>query len=556
MRKLLLVPFVFAFKLALFSQTLPQTDPQVFSGDDGKIYWPLNLPVYLQISTNADQSDGISLNNGSPAKTFSATGLQYISYGGDNGAQFPVYVDGDSPETSISFSGAKSYESDRKYFGSGLSIQLSSSDDLSGVKSNYISINGGVFAETSASINLDKEQSYNLRYASSDQVGNTETPKEEEFIVDLSAPRTNLRFTGEHISGKIISRKTTLVLDATDGASGVQSTVYFIDNNKSQAGSTINLEGIKDGDHVLNYQSVDNVGNKEITQNHAFFLDGSAPTVTAEINGAQFKTRDRIYLSPESRIRLSSNDNRAGVRRTDYTINDGATMSYTTPFKLPNEEGNYSIKFRAVDNVGNEGEFASSNDMQSLYLDNTPPTSSLNVEGTQYQANNRTYLTSESMITIAGNDIGSGIGKIEFNRGTSTETYINPINFVDEGEFELSIAVFDNVLNASDTTIQVSIDNTAPEISWNMTAPKIGTQNLNSKPQPIDVYSKGTALVIDATDTASGLNKVFYTLNNGTEREYLGQITMDEGGLITLSIRSVDHLGNESVLEKIEFVIL
>ena len=99
------------------------------------------------------------------------------------------------------------------------------------------------------------------------------------------------------------------------------------------------------------------------------------------------------------------------------------------------------------------------------------------------------------------------------------------------------------------------VDNTAPEIFSHLSIDKIGSQKLEKMEKEIPVYPRHAMLFLAATDKQVGTHKIYYSVDNGPEKEYLGPVKTSRAGLWVVKVRSIDKLGNENINEPIEFVI-
>jgi len=128
------------------------------------------------------------------------------------------------------------------------------------------------------------------------------------------------------------------------GGSGVRNTTYRIDG-----GSWINytlrgrftLSG--EGEHILEWRSLDFAGNLESTSSILLSVDDTPPETTISPSAGPF--------APESLFTLDATDGGSGVARTEYMIDSTFWIVYDAPFTPP--VGHHTIWYRSVDNIGN-----------------------------------------------------------------------------------------------------------------------------------------------------------------------------------------------------------
>jgi len=227
---------------------------------------------------------------------------------------------------------------------------------MSGVSKVYYSINKAEYQEYTKELPFNQEGYYVLKYYAVDRVGNVEKPVVQTFIVDNSAPKTYHNVVGI-AKDKIISVSTKLYLTPTDTSAKIAKTYYRFDDEAYRLYQTenINFQYLADGDHVLNYYSVDNVGNTEKENTLPFFYDKTAPIMSADILGDKFIVRDKVYFSGRTKLKLTAVDNKAGVKKVLYSIDNSDFDEYKDPFYLPNKAGMHIVKYFAMDFMENGG---------------------------------------------------------------------------------------------------------------------------------------------------------------------------------------------------------
>jgi hypothetical protein len=190
--------------------------------------------------------------------------------------------------------------------------------------------------------------------------------------VDIIPPTTLLTI-GEpkylDLMGNVfVSFATPFTLTAEDnvGGTGVVSTYYRIYNTTNYDAGLITstppiefqLTGIGDGEYLIDFYSVDNIGNIEPTTTQSVILDNTPPTTTPTIGDPKYVS-GRTYVTPDTPFTLKATDTGSGVKLVTYRITnstsyDSGWLKYTKPFNLTSlRDGNYTIAFNSTDNVGN-----------------------------------------------------------------------------------------------------------------------------------------------------------------------------------------------------------
>ncbi len=89
---------------------------------------------------------------------------------------------------------------------------------------------------------------------------------------------------------------------------------------------------------------------------HAIFkiyVDGYAPTVSAKINGTRKYSGGKYYYKAGLKISFYAKDFTSGVEDIFYSINNADFLKYTEPVEI-SQQGDYVIKYYAIDNTGNK----------------------------------------------------------------------------------------------------------------------------------------------------------------------------------------------------------
>ena len=571
--RFLLICFALAIVSLSFAQEQPSFPKKTIKDPNGNVYWPLSLPVYVQLSSLPDAKDAIMLSNVKEANMkdyahpmkWDGHGIHYIRHIDNeneklhkNEISFPVYVDGINPVTTITFQGAPQFLVTKLFFGKNLSGTLQAIDEMSGVEGIYKSVNGATYDISNTLLNFSEEKEYTIKYFSVDRTGNAEEPKTKIFTIDITAPASTYQVNIDHLEGKILSPRTNLTLSSSDNLSGVKKTEYYFDENKpaTYSGKT-NSGSLADGDHVLTFFSTDNVSNGEEPKQFSFYMDTKAPEVSSAFDANFFKAPNgRMYIAKATTIQLSATDNKAGVKEIYYTINSGAEQLFSSAFTLPQKQGSYSVKFKGIDNVNNKGTLISNDQLSNIFLDDTPPTLSHQIDNPKVFTRDTLFITKDAAISLSSVDQESGSAKIDYTiDGASSGVYAAAFQVSSEGKHTVSYTGTDNVNNRASKNFIFIVDNTAPEIFWHMSLDKIGTQKLNSKSGELPLYASGTSLYLAATDKVVGTKGITYSLNGQGEIPYSQPIKMNIKGVYSLKIKAVDYLGNQNVSDVIEFVI-
>ncbi len=215
---------------------------------------------------------------------------------------------------------------------------------------------------------------------------------------DQQPPTTTVTLNGTIGNNGWYISDVTITLTATDDLSGVNKTMYKIDEGNWMmytAPFTVSIEGT----HTLLYYSVDNAGNMEQTKVTYFKIDQIPPHTTHYISGTV--GHNGWYIGAPTII-LTAIDNTSGVNHIFYKIDSGGWVEYTAPVMFVSE-GIHTLEYFSVDTAGNieqvQGPF-------TFKFDVTPPSITLTKE--------KIGLNQEKF-TAEVNDGASGIDHVDFS---------------------------------------------------------------------------------------------------------------------------------------------
>jgi len=196
-----------------------------------------------------------------------------------------VKIDKTSPVTEHEFEGIIGEDG---WFVSDVTVTLSATDAVSGLNYTMYKLNDGAWITYVEPFIVTEDGDYTLYYYSVDLAGNTETTKEVDFKIehDVLPPVTTHEFEGDVGDNSWYTSNVVVTLTAEDDSSGVDYTMYKLDDDDWQKYTAILV--IEDGEHTITYYSVDRVGNKEEDKGpFGFKIDQIDPTInlTAEKTG-------------------------------------------------------------------------------------------------------------------------------------------------------------------------------------------------------------------------------------------------------------------------------
>ena len=364
-----------------------------------------------------------------------------------------------------------------------------------------------------------------------------------EVYSDSEAPTTKLTFGDTKTykkDGKIYVGSTAqLVLTATDAQSGVEQILISIDSGAFKP-YTDPIPISQEKDYYIQFYAVDHVGNVEQLNTLKVVYDRTPPVTTKTVTGDEYES----VLSGRTKIELTADDKGIGVQKIMYKINDGDEKEYQYPFNTANfAQKDYTIEYYAVDNVGNKEAVKTF----SFYVDKTPPTIIEEVEGKSFFANGKEYSSGRARLKLLALDNKSGVKEIRYsiNQG-EFQSYDKPVMLtMASGNLSINSYAVDNVNNksvsqaANKNTSIPYIDLTGPSLSNTFTGPIFNARDtvfINSK----------TKVVLKASDSESGMNRIEYQLDDNLLETYADPFTIATEGVHKINFTGYDNVENTS----------
>jgi len=560
--------------LSLYAQTPLKHKAKVYVSPEGRFYIQRALPIYLRLATTPDEdAESFLLKS---EETVKYSNPMYLDSEGYNTFRAPsavdtstkqpayplhdivfeVYADSRSPKTMINYGDVKVYKSVGKVFVNGEAvISLKANDALSGVENIYYSIDENSYKVFSDSLRLNAEKEYVIKYYSVDNVGNAEEPHVKVLVIDKAKPITKLNIENDRFEN-IVSGRSKLILEASDEGIGVSKIYYQIDKgNRKLYKYPLLAKYLRQGNHTLTYYAVDHVNNTEKENSIEFYVDKTPPTIIEEVEGKTFMLEGKEFTSGRSKLKITSFDNKAGVKEVYYSVNGGDYQLYTKPFFLKMRAGNLSIKAYAVDNVNNRADKNESvSKVKMPYVDLSGPKLSSYLKGPKFTGRDTLFINHKTKISLRGSDGEAGIKKIDYmiDNGPLKE-FGDPVSVNDEGFHSIQFTGYDNVDNSNNKELEFIVDKTGPKIFSRFSIPKVGLKTTQTK--SLNVYPVNVILFLSATDHSSGLKRIYYRVNGSKEQLYSSMINnLKSGRDYKIDIRATDVLGNESI-EIIEFSV-
>jgi hypothetical protein len=296
----------------------------------------------------------------------------------------------------------------------------------------------------------------------------------------------------------------------------------------------LNIEGT----NTIQFYSVDNASNVEVTDSFIIKVDTISPVTTPTITGT---INELDWYKTEPIVSFAAADDTSGVDYINYSLESAAWITYTVDFTIT-KQGNSTVDYYSVDNAGNLEDEKSF----TLKVDTIKPISDYSLEGVV--GNNDWYITNIN-VSISATDIdGSGVDK-SYHRVSGDIPwieYITSFNMAEEGINTIEYYSIDYADNEEDfKSFDTYIDTVAPETTFSLDG-LVGTGGW---------YISTVYIELSGSDGTSGYNNTYYRINEGDWIEYTEIFNITVEGTNTLDYYSIDNAGNLEDIESLDINI-
>jgi hypothetical protein len=359
-------------------------------------------------------------------------------------------IDTTSPATTMNLSGSE----ENGWYAAGVTVTLSTTDAGSGTDLTQYRVDGGSWQDYAGPFTISSNGSHVIDIFSIDLAGNNGSWS-HTVLVDAAAPSTGHMVNGTLGNDGWYTSAVTVELLPGDQGSGVAYTRYRVGDGpwvEYTAPFTLTADGV----HVVQYHSVDALGNTESTISLTVRIDPVPPSTTLQKNGI---VGERGWYTSEVEVSLVASDGGSGVATILYRLDGGPWRNYTAPLVLT--DGSYLLQYRSIDRAGNSEGIRS----ERMLVDATAPSIVLPVDGA--------VLTSLPSTVWSLSDEGSGVSQayISIDGGAFVAFDPSLLSALPDGEHELTIRVVDSAGNVAVSTASFRIDTnplspTGPNGPW------------------------------------------------------------------------------------------
>ncbi len=253
---------------------------------------------------------------------------------------------------------------------------------------------------------------------------------------------------------------------------------------------------------------------------------------------------NRLYINKDLpvyiRVAASPDDS-----AESWLLFSETSQKFTNPMYLDAEGWNSLRSPSAVDTVTKKLVMPVQDIVFELYTDGIAPVTQLRYTGAQsFSAPGKKFFGREQRIELTVRDENSGVDKTYFSLNKKPwSVYDSAIHIKDEGEYEFKYYTVDNVGNAETIkSDKFQLDLTPPVSSHRV-------EGLTQK----NVLSKNATILLQSEDNLSGVNKIYYSIDDGSFVSYTRPIPVSlfRDGEAKLSYYAVDNVGNKEETKSI-----
>ena len=289
----------------------------------------------------------------------------------------------------------------------------------------------------------------------------------------------------------------TLTAGADTGGSGVKGTEYSTNGGVSWTTYISPVTITTEGTTSLIARTIDNAGNRSSNATATIKKDTTVLPPTIGFTSPAGYTSGTWTNQNVTFTITAAVDAGSGNKRTEYSINGGATwITYTVGVSI-SIAGTTTVWARSIDNVNN----MSTNTIATINIDKTNPGVPTIGFTTPVGYTSGTWANQNVTFTLtSGLDMGAGVLRLEYstNAGATWTTYTSPVTISTEATISILARTVDKAINYS--------TNTTSTIKLDKTGPANASLSINSNAS--ETASTTVTLAISATDALSGLSNM------------------------------------------------
>jgi len=260
-----------------------------------------------------------------------------------------------------------------------------------------------------------------------------------------------------------------------------------------------------------------------------------------------YKNNGNTYVQKSLPLYLNFSTTPGGE---NHKLTSKATAKYADPMYLDTEGLNYIRSKWAVDPETKRTVVPQQEVMYELYADGLAPTTTIRFSGAPRYVKGGTIFWGKGLqYDLTSKDGVAGVQKTQNSLNSNSYTdYSNTVSVGTEGAYNLYFYAADNVGNAEQArSRKFTVDITSPNTSNTIVGIKHGN----------NILAPSTKLSLSSNDALSGVNRVLYNFDNGSDRTYGNPVSIASlnDGQHTLYYHSVDNVKNDETPKSLSFYL-
>lgn len=439
-----------------------------------------------------------------------------------SGGSLTPKIDSVAPTTSVSLSGTSGSGG---YYRSSVSATLSCTDSTSGVWTREYSLDGGAFTAYSSAVTISTQGAHSFVGRCRDNAG-LMTTETRSFSIDSVVPTSAATKSGTLGLNGWYTTPVGLSITCSDPSPGSGCTPqYDLDGTGFVSGSSASVS--TDGSHTFSHRATDGAGNVGSATSDPFKIDQTAPTLGVTLGGT---AGNAGWYTSAVTVTLTCADATSGVGSRTYTVDGGASQTYTSPFTV-SAQGAHTVAATCRDNAG-----LADSETRTFSIDSAGPSTSAALAGTL--GDNGWYRTPVSVtLTCSDPSPGSSCATTEYDLDGAGFVAGTSLSEAGEGSHTLSYRSTDVAgttgstgsspfkIDTADPSLAVSVSGTTGNGGW---------------------YTSSVTVAVTCSDATSGVASRAYTVNGGPSTPYSAPFTVATQGTNTVVVTCRDNAGNSA----------
>lgn len=456
-----------------------------------------------------------------------------------------IYVDPVPPRTDVQFSRPSFVRDGAEILNPASKIALNASDYESGVQSVTYSIDGGPEQKYAGPFSVTDLGEHRLTVTAVDHVGNREPTQQIRLLIQ----KPGIGETVPHVlDAKRFYQDPKLGLLAPPGLPFVVRIAFSPDQGaQNYMLSTGPTPPPNQGPPEFTTAGRNTVSVKISKKPETFgiLVDAAAPKTELAATGAHRAEAGGVtYFGPGLKISLSSADDPKGVVsglwKTLYSLEGSDFATYTAPLNGFSREGNYTLRYYALDNVGN----AETTHEFQFTVDTSAPQTQLTLNGPHFAST----VAPVTRVALTATDNLSGVAQIQYrvdNGNLLTYHDPFPIGPLSVGPHKLTYFAVDAVGNREEQHDWPFL------VTTPVSAATFEVRGKSVQHGETIYLAPGSTILLKAAEAES----IVYTLDGGAQQTYTAPIPAPQSGDHRLSFHAVDELGIAGVNRTVDLAM-